>query len=432
MNFRDVADGLRRIGPRDDEQSRNYWNLYIEIGFYGFLFGVLQTFLNVYALRLGASNEVMGWLAATPSLVFAVGAIPAAAIIERVTRRLRLIVVTALLHRLGVLALAAMPFFLTSFRPEAVVVIVTLMSFPQIVANIAFAAMYADVVPAEHRSRVVALRNIVLGFTSTIASLGGGIFLGLASGTFGAALAPLFEFPLNFQAVFFAAFLSSLLSAVYLGRVRPPPETAPAPQAAAHLRLRLLPALLRRAPVFNRYTFGMFVMHWGLFLPMPLFSIYWVRSLHASDTFIGAIITVQSLVSMIAFVFLPRLAARIGNLGVLSLALLLSVLYPLLTAFTVTLEPLLAVAAIGGVSNAMLGLGSFNLLLEVTPAEQRATYIAVYNSALFSAGFFAPFLGTALLGVMGIGDDLLLSAAVRFAGFLAVFLLVHSSGKAAS
>ena len=41
---------------------------------------------------------------------------------ERVARRLQLIVVTALLHRLGVLALALMPFFLAGFRPEAVVV----------------------------------------------------------------------------------------------------------------------------------------------------------------------------------------------------------------------------------------------------------------------------------------------------------------------
>ena len=95
----------RRLRPGSSEQDRDFWNLYAEVACFGFMFGILQTFLNVYALRLGASNEVMGWLAAMPSLVFAVWAIPAAGLIERTRNRLRFILILVSIG--GVLIAAA-------------------------------------------------------------------------------------------------------------------------------------------------------------------------------------------------------------------------------------------------------------------------------------------------------------------------------------
>lgn len=75
---------LRRwLRPGRSTLARNIWNLYLEIAYFGFMFGILQTFLNVYAIRLGASNTVLGFISAMPSLVFALGAIPAAQFVER-------------------------------------------------------------------------------------------------------------------------------------------------------------------------------------------------------------------------------------------------------------------------------------------------------------------------------------------------------------
>ena len=105
-------------------------------------------------------------------------------------------------------------------------------------------------------------------------------------------------------------------------------------------------------------------------------------------------------------------------------------LYPLLTAFVTRLEPLLLISITGGIGNAMFGLGTFNLLLETTPQERRPSFIAIFNTAAFTAGTIAPFIGTALLDFMDIRTDLLLSFAVRFAGFLAFMVMVGASSKA--
>ncbi|TMC59757.1 MAG: MFS transporter [Chloroflexi bacterium] len=150
---------------------------------------------------------------------------------------------------------------------------------------------------------------------------------------------------------------------------------------------------------------------------------------HASDAFIGLLLTVQSITSMLVYPLLPRTVRRLGNRTLLALSALLIALYPLLTATIFTLEPLLVVSVVGGVGGAMFGLGSFNLLLEVTPQVHRPSFIATYNAAVNSAGFVAPFVGTALLNVIDINADLLLGGVFRLIGLLAVVLMVGISGE---
>ncbi len=420
-----------RLRPGKSEMARNIWNLYLEIAYFGFLFGIFNSFLNVYAIRLGASNTTLGLLTSLPALVVALWSIPAARYVERASERIKFIVVTGSLQRLGIAALGLMPFVLTNFRAEAVVLIVMLLTIPQVMANIAFSVMFADVVPPQRRAHVVSVRNTLLGLTSTITSLVGGQYLGLLPS--GTPLDGLFVFPLNYQILFLLGFVASMIGIVFIARIR---TNAPAraPQSAAILDASLVAqraaqfvSLILNQRAFSRFTLAMFIFHWGLFLPAPLYSLYWVRSLHASDAFIGVLLTVQSITSMLVYPMLPRLVKRVGNRGLLALAAFLLAFYPLVTAFTFTLEPLLITSLIGGAGGAMFGLGSFNLLLEVTPQQRRSSFIATYNAVANSAGFLAPFVGTALLSVIDINQDLLLGAMFRLLGLVAFVCMVGVS-----
>ena len=421
-----------RLRVGDSDLARNIWNLYLEIAYFGFLFGILNTFLNVYAIRLGASNNDVGLMTALPALVVALWSIPAARAVEAAPDRMRFILVNGTLHRLGVAALGLMPFVLTAFRAEAVVVIVTLLTVPQVMANIAFSALFADIVPSRQRAHVVAVRNTLLGLTSTLASFLGGLYLGVLPGEwpFGA----LFSFPLNYQLLFLLGFVASIVGIVFLSRVRArQPLRQPASSAILDTRLVLervsqFTALILNQRAFSRFTLAMLVFNWGLFLPAPLYSIYWVRNLHASDAFIGLLLTVQSITSMLVYPLLPRLVRRTGNRGLVALATFLMAFYPLVTALSFTLEPLLITAVIGGVSGAMFNLGSFNLLLDVSPQQRRPSFIATYNAAVNIAGFVAPFAGTVLLNWIDINTDLMLGALFRFVGVAAVLSMVGASG----
>jgi MFS family permease len=436
LNF-PTLDQLRRyLQPGPSVLEQNAWNLYLEIAYYGFMFGIVQTFLNVYAIRLGASNEVLGLLNSAQPFIFAIGAIPAARLVERARRQMRLILTTSMLYRCGVAFLGLMPFVLPDHRAEAVVVIVLVMSIPQIMSNISFSSMFADLVPPDSRARVVAVRNTLLGLTSTLASFLGGQYLGLSLTGSDSPLAPLFAFPLNYQVIFLVCFAASLAGMYYLGRVRVSQKLPASPRPGARdkrpltTRFASFARLMLSQRDFSRYTMAMFIMHWGVYLPVPLYSIYWVRTLHASDSFVGLMLTVQSIAMMLVYPILPRISNMLGSRGIVALSLLLTSLYPLGTAVITTLEPLLLVSVLGGVGGAMFNLGTFNLLLEVAPQERRPSFIATFNTAVFSAGCIAPLVGTALLEIIDIRQDLVFGFVLRFAGFLAFMLMVGLSSKA--
>ncbi|MBI4758280.1 MAG: MFS transporter [Chloroflexi bacterium] len=397
-------------------EEANTWNLYLDIAWFGVLSGIASAFLSIFALRLGASNNLVGMLTAIPALINIVWLVPAARIIERQRHKMPVIILSGFLHRFAFLLIALMPFFVSAYRAQMVVALVALSTFPAAMANVAFTSMMADVVPLAKRARIVSVRNILVGITSTTATLLGGKFLDYV------------VLPLNYQILFTVGFLSSLLSLYYVARIK----VTDAPPAGLPLagvrrtpleRLRSFWGMLWSRRPFVRFSVSSFVWYFGLFLPIPLYSIYWVRTLHATDGWIGLIAMVNSATSVLAYPFWGRLASRRGNRPVLLLSTLGLITYPVLTAFSPSVEPLVFVAVLGGIFGAGLNLSLFNTMLEVCPDQRRPSYIAAYTTVINVATFLAPLLGTALIDVIGIQPALLLGGALRFLGFLFYFRL---------
>jgi len=98
--------------------------------------------------------------------------------------------------------------------------------------------------------------------------------------------------------------------------------------------------------------------------------------------------------------------------------------YPIATALSKSVSPLLFVSFVGGIAGPAFNLGVFNSLLEVTPAERRATYVALFNTLMNIAAFISPILGTTVAGWLGIHEALWIGGAARVAGFLAFTYLL--------
>jgi MFS family permease len=395
---------------KDEEANTRY--LYLEIAWWGILSGLAASFLSVFVLRLGGSNTLIGLLTSLPALITILWLVPAGRIIERQRGRLRLVLVTGVLMRLAYLLVALVPLVFVAFRAEAVVAVVVLGTIPASMAMVAFSVMLAEVVPVQRRARVVGLRNFLVSISSTLAVLLGGWFLDLV------------PFPANFQWLFAAGFLTSLVGMHYLSRLQVPDPPAPSSPAVASrqpLATRLLGHLrmLWGHRAFARFALCSFTYHWGLYLTIPLYSIYWVRYLHASDSWIGFIAMVLGVVTALAFPFWGHQASRRGARKVLLVSALAGTLYPILTGLSPSVEALLIAAVVGGVASAGFGLSLFNRLLEVTPDQRRPSFLAAYNVLINIAVFVAPLIGTALIDSIGIVNALLLGGLLRFVGFLA-------------
>ena len=401
---------------RETVEEQNNWNLYLDITWFGVLSGITSTFVSVFAIRLGASNTLVGVLVSLPALINIFWLIPSARIIERQRRRLPIIVLTGFLQRVGYLLIALMPFVLRAHRPEALVALVALITFPTAMASVAFTSLIAEVVPADKRAQVISIRNVLVSTVSTVTVLISGKLLDLL------------PFPLSYQLLFGAGFVASLVSLYHVSRIQVADaivaDQSPRRKAPLTVRLRRSLKQIMDQRDFVRFSASAFVFHWGLNLPTALYAIYRVKNLGASDTWIGLLSMVQNAVTILTYFYWGRVASRKGNRRVLLISSLGTMLFPVLTGLSPRVELLLLPSIIAGIFGAGFNLSFFNTLLEVCPQERRPSYVAINTTLINVAAFLAPLLGTSLANFLDIRVAFFCAGAVRLLGAGFFYLLI--------
>ena len=162
-----------------------------------------STYINVYAIRLGASDKLIGLRTAIPSLLIVLLRIPAAQLMERTSNRKRLIVISLLAGRVFYLLIFLLPWLsilpLVKQIPQATLLvwIVIGIGIPSVLSQAGWDSFFADVVPTERRARVVSTRSTMTNLMTLSLVPLFGIWLDWAS------------FPMNYQVVFLIAFIGA-------------------------------------------------------------------------------------------------------------------------------------------------------------------------------------------------------------------------------
>jgi len=404
----------RRIGRRPHlllhgpdprhQPERNIWHLYQDILWIG-LAGAASSFTSVYAIRLGASDQLIGLLSSLPSLIVILLRLPAVELVERSGDRVRLISRSLLGTRAIYLVLALLPFLRLSHEATIFVGLVILMGLPAIVANAGWDSLFADVVPDRDRATVVSMRSTLASVMAVVVVLLGGKWLDWV------------PFPWNYQSIFLLAFAGGMASTYHVSRIEPP-STGRVRADKRGLNWREIRGLFVGNPGFTALVVATFVYQFAMSLPSPLYNIYFVRQLLATEGWIGLRSTIASLTPILAYRFWPGLVKRWGDRAVLLLCIPMTVFLPLGTGLFQSLTPQLFVIAWLGIFGPGVNLTQYNILLRVCPADNRPTAIGVYAIIANVAAFVAPLIGVQLMGLLGIRNVFFLAAAVRLAGAL--------------
>lgn len=395
-------------------QQRNVRNVLIDGIGVGLVTGV-ATFLSVFLVRLGASPFMVGLLTSMPALTGIVLALP----VGRLLERQRNVVPWYSRARVWVLSSYALtglaPFLFPDNAPIAIIVIWAIATVPQTIVNVAFTVVMGAVAGPNQRYYLMSRRWSSLGITSAFSVALVGMLLDR------------FSFPLNYQVVFIGSFAGGLLSFAFSSQIvipdNAPGERAPAERQPWRARLREGLAALRENADYSRFLLSQFVFRFGMALALPLFPLYWVRELHASDSWIGIINTVQNAVLLVAYFMWAGLSRRRGTVLVLRICAFGLGLYPLLTGLTHSVPPLAIYAGLAGTFNAGIDLVMFDILLSTCPPRHTASYVAVYQLTIYVATFVAPILGTTLAGALGYAPALFVGSGLRFAG-AALFMML--------
>lgn len=386
--------------------------LAIDTSIFGIVEAGIGAFLAVFLVRLEAPSLLVGLVASLPSLGAILLSVPASRWIARWRDPVRVVVVWRFWMRVTYLAIALVPLITTGpLAPWLIIFFWGLSSIPAAIVNLAWTTVIAEVIPAERRPLVNGVRWALFSVVTAAA---------------GALFGPLLDwvaFPLNYQIVFLVSFLAGLATCYTFSLIRLPTLEAPAP--LVHLRLGFLSLLdqVRQQPDFARFLIATSIYRIGLNLPVPLFSIYWVTVMHASDTLIGFRTTVAYIALIVSYLLWGWLAVRRGPRLVLLAASAGVSLYPLLTAASGDVVWLLPVALLWGLFVSGIDIAFFETLLRTVPAERRSVLVAI-NSALANLVIFtAPLAGAALADLIGLRWGLVLAGILSLVGTALMLVL---------
>jgi hypothetical protein len=393
-------------------QKRNFRNVQIDAVGVG-LSAAASPFLAVFLARLDATSFQIGLLSSMGAMTGLLLGIP----VGRFLQTRRNVVPWFSLARLMVISSYALTGLVTIFVPRqyAVVSVLAIWAFatlPQSIVNVAFTVVMNAVAGPEGRYTLLTRRWSTLGLTKAVMAAVAGQILDRV------------VFPLNYQLVFLLFSVGGLVSFYFSSRIVLPNQEPPPLAQGKSLRENVdnYVTLLRQQPAFVSFVSKRLVFLVGAALAGPLFTLYFVRQLHATDSWIGWINTSQTFVMMLGYFLWSRLSRKRGGRFVLLWTTFGVALYPALVALTGHVEIITIYAGMAGIFQAGLDLVFFDELMKTVPVEYSATFVALAQSLEHLSRVVAPLAGTTLGDQIGLSGALLTGAGLCFVGF-ALFVI---------
>jgi len=389
-------------------QRRNFINVQIDAIGIG-LANAASPFLPVLLTRLGATNTQVGLLTSMPGITGLLLALP----VGRFLQRQRNIVPWFSRSRLLVVSCYALtglvPFFVPAqYQVTAILAIWALATLPQTALAVCFSVVMNAVAGPSYRYDLMSRRWSILGITTAVTAMVAGVVLDQMN------------FPMNYQVVFIALSIGGLISYYFSSHIRLPDKEPPPEHPGVSLaeRTRGYSRLILGYPDFVRFSAKRFFFQFATLLAMPIFPLYYVRVLNATDAWIGLIATSQTAVLVVGYFFWTRQYRLRGSRFVLLCATLGLSIYPVLVAVTHRMFVVALLAGVSGIFQAGIDLVFFDELMKTVPVEYSATFVSLAQSLQYGAAIFAPLIGTQLSNVIGLGGVLMVSGGMKFIGFL--------------
>lgn len=374
------------------------------------------SFIPLFALAFGATNGQVGWLTAVANLAGAVAFFPGARLAERGPRKPVVLWSGGGIARLMLLGMALLP--LVSSQGWLLIWLLIglngVRAFMSNLANPAWTSIVADLVPDHVRGRYFSDRNMAMGVAALLVTPLAGRLIGLGNGRFGLA-------ELGYQLVFFLAFAFGMVSTFIYSHIVEP--VRPLPTTIQHHQGDLW-RILRQSPGFIGLVASAFVWNLSLQIAAPFFSVYLVNEFQASTTTIGVLASVSSLMALFGQQIFGRLLDKKGTFWMMLVCGFTIPLLPLGWVFVTAPWQVGLINTLGGFVWAGYNLANFNMLLLLTPDQDRPRTVALYQTAVFASAFIGPLIGGYLADAISFQLIFGISFAGRLLGMIIFYLFV--------
>jgi len=346
-------------------------------------------FLVAFGLEMGASNTVIGLLAAIPPLAELIQ-MPAISIVERVRNRRLICVCASIVARLFWIVIALIPFL---FGPTAAVpvLIISLVLYGSIsaISHCSWNSWMRDFVPQDILGSFFSRRMSL--------SLALGIVLSLVASTIIDFIQrnPAYPPGTAYSVIFIGGFIAGLMGIWYMSRI-------PEPLMKESTKVRTLDQIRStfRDENFSRLIAFLGAWNFAVNLAAPFFTVYLLVMLDFDITIVIIFAVLSQVSSVLSYGMWGRIADRFSNKSILRVSGPLFMICILGWTFTtmptrhlLTIPLLIVLHILMGVSTAGVTLGSANIGLKLAPHGGATAYLATINIINSLAAGIAPIIG---------------------------------------
>jgi MFS family permease len=347
-------------------------------------------FLIAFAVKLGASNFVIGLLAAIGPLSQLLQ-LPSIFLVEKIRNRRLITVVAAGLSRLCWLIIALSPFiFPAKIAIAVLLILLTAVSAFGAVSGCSWNSWMRDLIP----------ENIMGSFFSKRMRIATGV--GIALSILAAVYLDFWKKQFaqqelaGYSILFLFGFAAGVIGLLFLVRT---PEVR-MPQAEGKPKILKLLSQPFRDENFRKLIAFMCSWNFAVNLAGPFFMVYMLKRLGLSMSFIIGLSIVSQVFNFLFLKLWGRYTDRFSNKSVLAISCPLFLVSILAWTFTtmpekyfLTIPLLVAIHMVMGLASAGISLASGNISLKLAPKGQATVYLATNTIANSVAAGIAPILG---------------------------------------
>jgi MFS family permease len=346
-------------------------------------------FLIAFAVALGASNAVVGLIAAIPPLAQLLQ-IPSIILVQKTKVRRRICVFSSLVSRLSIIFMVLIP-VLSPGIPGLLLLLVGVTSHAAFgaLSGAAWNSWMKDLIPQEILGRFFSKRLAFQALVGIITTFSAGILIDQWIRADPSTLAP-------YSVIFFVGMIAGLIGVYFI-------YTIPEPRIILEtLDQSFLETLRRPFQNFDFRKLMMFSASWSFAVTLagPFFTVYLLEVLGYDLSIVTSLSVLTQVTSLLFYQWWGRLSDRFSNKTVLSVTTPIYAIGILLWIFTTvpgvyvfTLPLLLLIHIMLGLSAAAVNLAHGNLALKLAPRGESTSYLAGWSIINSFAAVTAPIVG---------------------------------------
>ena len=376
----------------NETQTQSALKFIIKDGVAAQAMGVLTggAFLIAFAVKLGASNFVIGLLAAVGPLSQLLQ-LPSIFLVEKIRNRRLITVIAAGLSRLCWLIIAVSPFIFPAKIAIAVLLILLIaVSAFGAVAGCSWNSWVRDIIPEKTMGAFFSKRLRIMVGVGIALSIIAAIYLDFWKKQFtGHELA-------GYSILFCVGFAAGMIGLFFLAKT---PEVR-MPKVEEKPKILKLLSQPFKDENFRKLIAFMCSWNFAVNLAGPFFMVYMLKRLGLSMSFIIGLSIVSQIFNFLFLKLWGRYTDRFSNKSVLAISGPLFIFSILAWTFTtmpekyfLTIPLLVVIHVVMGLASAGVSLASGNISLKLAPKGQATTYLATNTIANSIAAGIAPILG---------------------------------------